>query len=126
MIRVDAALLFVHCVEYAMDSSNLSVYGLSFGEIFLSYFLEGFTPNFFPLLSLHNSYYLDVGILELILFLKKYFSLSSLCLLLYFLGDFFQFYPPALIEFFISVITFLISKAIIVSVPFLRYSSLAL
>lgn len=86
MIWVDAGLLFVHCVEYAMDSSNLSMYGLSFGEIFLSYFLEGFTPNFFSLLSLHNSYYLDVGILELILFLKKkYFSLIyHLCLLLYF------------------------------------------
>lgn len=57
------------------------MYGLSFGEIFLSYFLEGFTPNFFSLLSLHNSYYLDVGILELILFFKKkiFFSyLSSL------------------------------------------------
>lgn len=62
------------------------MYGLSFGEIFLSYFLEGFTPNFFSLLSLHNSYYLDVGILELILFFKKkYFSLIyHLCLLLYF------------------------------------------
>lgn len=103
------------------------MYGLSFGEIFLSYFLEGFTPNFFSLLSLHNSYYLDVGILELILFLKKniflLFIISAFCSTL---RDFFQFYPPALIEFFISVITFLISKAIIVSVLFLRYSSLAL